>query len=108
VRGGHCEVRSWDLRIGVQQEVLNNNSSSNTTKTFFINNMTQTTKVISFTDKSGIRKYVLTVFKGKNENNTPIVYPKGLSVGDYTRYWLAIQEQYGQVCIRTGYRLNQL
>jgi hypothetical protein len=70
--------------------------------------MTQTTKVISFTDKSGIRKYVLTVFKGKNENNTPIVYPKGLSVGDYTRYWLAIQEQYGRVCIRTGYRLNQL
>ena len=70
--------------------------------------MTQTTKVISFTDKSGIRKYGLTLFKGKNENNTPIVYPKGLSTGDYTRYWLAIQEQYGQVCIRTGYRLNQL
>jgi hypothetical protein len=70
--------------------------------------MTQTTKVISFTDKSGIRKHVLTVFKGKNENNSPIVYPKGLSTGDYTRYWLAIQEQYGQVCIRTGYRLNQI
>ena len=67
-----------------------------------------TTKYITFTDKHGVCKSVATVFKGKNENNSPIVYPKGLSTGDYTRYWLAIQEQYGQVCIRTGYRLNQI
>ena len=70
--------------------------------------MTQMTRIITFTDKSGIRKYVPTVFKGKNEKNSPIVYPKGLSTADYTRYWLAIQEKYGQVCIRTGYRLNEV
>ena len=56
--------------------------------------MTQTTKVITFTDKNGIRKYVPTVFKGKNENNNPIVYPKGLSTGDYTNYWLARSEEH--------------
>ena len=71
-------------------------------------NTIENTKVITFTDKNGIRKHILTVFKGKNERNSPIVYPKGLSTGDYTRYWLAIQEQYGRVCIRTGYRLNQV
>ena len=64
------------------------------------------TRIITFTDKSGIRKYVPTVFKGKNENNHPIVYPRGLEMTDYTSYWLTINAQYGQVCIRTGYRLN--
>ncbi len=67
-----------------------------------------TTKYITFTDKHGVRKSVATVFKGKSDNNSPIVYPKGLQMSDYTNYWLAIQEQCGRVCIRTGYRLNQI
>lgn len=66
------------------------------------------TKYITFTDKHGVSKSIATVFKGKNENKSPIVYPKGLSMSDYTSYWLAIQQQFGRVCIRTGYRLNQV
>jgi len=65
-------------------------------------------KYINFTNKHGVRKSVATLFKGKSENNSPIVYPKGLDMSDYVSYWLAIQQQYGRVCIRTGYRLNQL
>lgn len=63
-------------------------------------------KHINFINKNGVRKSIATVFKGKNENNHPIVYPRRLEMTDYTSYWLTINAQYGQVCIRTGYRLN--
>ena len=64
-------------------------------------------KYINFIDKNGVSKSIATVFKGKNENNHPIVYPRGLEMADYTSYWLAINKQIGYVCIRSGYRLNQ-
>ena len=66
------------------------------------------TKYITFTDKNGVSKSIATVVKGRNENKSPIVYPKGLLSEDFVNYWLAINDKMGRVGIRSGYRLNEV